>query len=548
MMHWKFVDGIIAYQVPGIRIEIAAVKAKADRLPRFLPEFPKALPGASPLVLWEWTQYKIIVTAKSADNIQVRVGDDWLDPLGNGVFQFQFRNRVGSAIIHFHGLSVPDLAVEVLTQKLGAAGEPESHARAFRQLQAELVSILSTLVFDLSSPTAQGTLITDEPAGPLYTYYFLRRHGERIVESLHAVAEAPHRVLAREQTLMETFKIRRLGVSSIQWGIAHPATWVETPDREAAWAVASNRYYIPGMLLEDRAEESFDTHENRFVKYFVDLLARSSDNALALARAARRDDLRLHHELMDTAASLHGAAGWWWMRDVGDLSHMPDESLVIHRMDGYQFLYNIYPEYLFGRTPFAYGLEQCIASRNVAELYEYWCFLKLVATLSGPGSFGTCKFRPRTNLTGGLRWSVEAEYPEHNLRVTYNREFHGGPSSAGEQTSYSVEMRPDIVVSQNGKAIVVFDAKFRFTMPPAGLREPGAAEYSPESDDLRKMHSYRDALKVRAAVVLYPGDQAVFYDQGTAETKSTTIIDLITDSAWQGVGAIPLAPEAGGDV
>ena len=61
------------------------------------------------------------------------------------------------------------------------------------------------------------------------------------------------------------------------------------------------------------------------------------------------------------------------------------------------------------------------------------------------------------------------------------------------------------------------------------------------TDDLVKMHAYRDALpNVRAAVVLYPGAVSVF--RTLDKRKHVLTLRDILHGDWEGVGAIAMAP------
>ena len=61
------------------------------------------------------------------------------------------------------------------------------------------------------------------------------------------------------------------------------------------------------------------------------------------------------------------------------------------------------------------------------------------------------------------------------------------------------------------------------------------------TDDLTKMHAYRDAIPhVRAAVVLYPGDTSVF--RSLDGVKRTLTLAEVLSGAWEGIGAVALQP------
>jgi predicted component of viral defense system (DUF524 family) len=55
------------------------------------------------------------------------------------------------------------------------------------------------------------------------------------------------------------------------------------------------------------------------------------------------------------------------------------------------------------------------------------------------------------------------------------------------------------------------------------------------------MHTYRDALDVRAAVALYPGTEALFYTHDAETLSDLTVGEILTQDIV-GIGAIPFRP------
>ena len=56
------------------------------------------------------------------------------------------------------------------------------------------------------------------------------------------------------------------------------------------------------------------------------------------------------------------------------------------------------------------------------------------------------------------------------------------------------------------------------------------------------MHTYRDALGVRAAVAVYPGSESVFHNVNGTKQKDWTVRDLLLND-WLGIGALPCMPD-----
>jgi predicted component of viral defense system (DUF524 family) len=102
---------------------------------------------------------------------------------------------------------------------------------------------------------------------------------------------------------------------------------------------------------------------------------------------------------------------------------------------------------------------------------------------------------------------------------------------------------------------VVFDAKFRFDVKDLieeGLDKEileeveekavkeGKFEKIVKIDDVYKMHTYRDALQCRAAIVVYPGDKCHFYDVKKGEREIYSLLEVTEN--LEGVGFIGLRP------
>ncbi len=150
----------------------------------------------------------------------------------------------------------------------------------------------------------------------------------------------------------------------------------------------------------------------------------------------------------------------------------------------------------------------------------------------------------------GLRWTTKAIFPGTNWELVFNKSLRR-PSG-----SYSLGLRPDFALTGAG-GLLIFDAKFRFNERDVDRMAAEDAEQALEQDiqqgsvervakqvDLYKMHTYRDALQARAAVALYPGNKAEFFDVERGQRRDLTLANLLEDDGWRGIGALPLRPEA----
>ena len=187
--------------------------------------------------------------------------------------------------------------------------------------------------------------------------------------------------------------------------------------------------------------------------------------------------------------------------------------------------------------------------KDIAELYELWCYFEVEAAVSallGPPAEASA---PALDELGAkLPWSFRVAWPNAGVELFYNLSFSRSAKAANR--SYSVLLRPDIVLRiAEGRSAGdhLFDAKFKVqALGDVVPTDPEAVEdEQPERrgvfkrGDLYKMHTYRDALpRARTVWILYPGTELQFFDEADGVIRDAGRVR--GDAA--GVGAVPLRP------
>jgi predicted component of viral defense system (DUF524 family) len=227
-------------------------------------------------------------------------------------------------------------------------------------------------------------------------------------------------------------------------------------------------------------------------------------------------------------------------------SRLPAHSSVLRTRPGYRELSRLYSD-LLGRSRVAepHDAQRLLELRDAADIYEYWCYFKVVESLEE--LLGKPLRRDRftaSHLEAKFEWGYIAEWDE--VTAIYNESFPRRDSRAAHDPSkgsYSLALRPDITLRSSDGRINLLDAKLkkRFRQAVEGTSNPGQGSsdtFKPE--DLHKMHAYRDALTADSAWVLYPGSnrEPARYSPGP-EAK----LD-VQGNRFQGVGAIALRPDA----
>jgi predicted component of viral defense system (DUF524 family) len=335
---------------------------------------------------------------------------------------------------------------------------------------------------------------------------------------------------------------------------------------------------VPERVFERRVTETLDTPENRFIKRFMDIVLYWCDELQRLnywqKAQSHQPDLQTLREFVRFLRADPLFA------DVGELEIFPASSQVLLRRDGYRECLQVYRLLHIARAPIFDHLQDAIDNRRIDQLYEFWCFFRLAEELAKIlGNWQQPLFSALESDEGGLRHGLSANLG-NGYQLFYNRTFSHGKGSGH---SYSVSLRPDfslMVVTHQKEAtmphpdvgdagtakkdrqlLVVFDAKFRFDekdiQPSQPLEEEmddaqqeGNIERLAKHADICKMHTYRDALKCRAAVVLFPGKEGdgIFYDKNEGKLECCVTLRALTrhiikGKSWEGVGALPLVPK-----
>lgn len=456
---------------------------------------------------------------------RLRVGDRLVPPIDDGLFQFSFANQLGLTSVQpldERGPCCAPLVLEVISPKFPGV---EQHVGFLSALLDDLFARAARLPFTVSADTSRGVIDVPVPPTPLFTLHFLLQHARKLREASAVVVARPHRRLADAPEFVPLAAVSEADPDVLLDVLTSPERWV----RESGFPLATKlRGHAPSDVWQRRPEETLDTPENRFVKAFLrDLLFAAE--ALPRQPWWRHVSAERQRVIHETETHLRQSFSQPMFAEVGEMRRIPSSSRVLLRREGYRELLDAWRLFNLARRPFFGPLQLAIDLRDIATLYEVWCFFALMEEIAAALDI-TPSLSLRVSDEHGLYWRSEARFNSAGTLV-YNRRVRG----------YSVGLRPDYLWYRNGKPDVALDAKFRLDR----------ADWSDETstatvknDDLYKMHTYRDALGLRAAVAVYPGDVERFYDVSRANTDLCSIPTILL-SEREGVGAMSLSPPTG---
>ena len=443
------------------------------------------------------------------------------------------------------------------------------HEREYRQMLREIADLAAEAVLQGFAPASTSFEISPSQAPRLLYQQFAILQARLADEELvDAIAEVVHRP-------------QRDWVSETEWrppgrplrGGGDVARALTTPGRRVPLVTPVGALEtLPSSIASHRSEETVDTIPNRFVKFALsrwrDLAERLGD--LLSSRSEAAYGVRGTAAVEGVIETLDEVLSEPFFREVGRLQDIPTANQVLLKRDGYRQIFSTFA-LIESSLNLRLELDDAIhpSQRNVASLYEYWTFLKLVGAVGeacGDLSASLRLFEHEGDgLSLGLRrgkesqlqWTVSVAGRGLSVSVFFNRSFRT-TDDLGSDGSWSRAMVPDasvLVRPEAGRTRVEnerdldvwlhFDAKYKLDWSSAQFEraaseqeelrtalgeEEQERQSSSRRDDLLKMHAYRDAIRRSAgAYVLFPGTP------GALEFRQ--YVELIP-----GLGAFPLRP------
>lgn len=501
---------------------------------------------------WEWL---LRGPAASLDPIAAALGR-LAERLAPELLLLDFGNAVG----HFRLPGLPPL--EIVSGKWDE--------RHFARMLDELTAIAAGLPFAASETAGlpYDRSVADQP-DVLYHLFVYLRHilsdapppERRLLPALRLILREPHQRFAQTRRVVPTELARGLDPAGFVALASGAGGFVRAGSGPASHLPLARalRGHLPERVDEPHAAITRDTPENRFVKAFLDqatgIVARMRRALQGERTAPFRDGLLRDCDRLDAALRPVAEHPLW--TEVGRMTHLPAASLVLQRRRGYREVYGHFGRLrLATRLPLTdAALRDLLAAKDIAHLYELWCFYTLVATITAILGAPVAAARPRADdFQVGVSWDLAVTWAG-GAQLLYNPRFSRSRPAA--RRSYSVPLRPDIALvipSGPHAGLHLFDAKFRLDRLAATFAdaEDAAEDESERAEerrgtfkraDLYKMHTYRDAIRgTRSVWILYPGTE---FRHFTADPHPATAptIPILGDAIIDGVGAIPLAPD-----
>jgi uncharacterized protein len=504
---------------------------------------------------WEWLLRGPVDHVAAAHKALPGVSD----LIAEGVLLISFGNAVGL-------VDIPHLGrVNVVSGKW--------HEQHYQQMLADVTAIAAGLPFSANSATAlpyDRSVVAHEDV--LYHMFTYLRHilseqaspEQQLLPALRQILHDPHQRFRTSRTMVPLAAAQHIDATSLLQIAAGVGGMVKAPTtlRAASQLAHVLDGQLPEYVDERRVEHSVDTLENRFVKMALGTATAIIERMQQTLSTARRPAAFTARVLQDCDRMLRALRpitqhSIW--RQIGPLNQLPTTSTVLQGRRGYREVYGHYIRLrLATQVPLsAAQVRSLLESKDIALLYEIWCFFALVRALTAMLGSPEVADRPRAGaLELHIPWDLAVRWG-NGVCLFYNPRFSRSRSLG--RRSYSVPLRPDIALElpiPQGKILHLFDAKFKVDRLDTLLPSEEEMDETSGDDaiaerrgifkrgDIYKMHTYRDAIPAARTVwILYPGTESRFFHRHSG--PATIFPGQALPDDLDGVGAIALRPDDG---
>ncbi len=299
---------------------------------------------------------------------------------------------------------------------------------------------------------------------------------------------------------------------------------------------------VPRVIRITKKIETVDVPENRFIKYVLEIFFQFISEV-----RHNLDIAGCHYKTYNETLILEGKLGSILKQSIfKGISHpatLPLNSPVLQRREGYREILRVWLIFDLAAKLFWKGGENVYnaGKRDVAILYEYWLFFRLLDMLQEIYSINPKDVNNLMEQTSdglGLKLKSGQYLPLNgvytkggrnlNVEFSYNRTF-SGKSDYPNEGSWARSLRPDYTLTlwpadfsqkqAEEEELIVhmhFDSKYKIEKLTEIIgRDDENLNIEKEEQrigtykraDLLKMHAYKDAIRrTGGAYVLYPGN------------------------------------------
>lgn len=463
-----------------------------------------------------------------------------------------------------------DVALEIRSVKT-------AYRKDYRKMLEDITDECTDLLMIHSSPVTQRYDIdyTEDTRSLYQKFSFVKAavDSDHFRNAVQRVISMPVTAWTDQIQENDIRRSRKIGASQLRQ-IASRSNRITVPSSHVLYRKMQT---VPSRIRSNVKIDTVDTPENRFIKHaltefrrFCGYICRQIESKES--KIEKRP--YIYHEALALEEKFGSYLHHSLFSDISNPVSLPLNSPILQRKEGYRDILRVWLMFDLAAKLTWKALDDSysVGKRDVATLYEYWLFFKLLRLLEKMFNMNAkdiSKLIQQTRdglglqLLSGKHTAIEGKYSHNgrdlNIKFSFNRTF--GVTTYPKSGSWTRQMRPDYTLSIWPSAFseseaeeqelivhVHFDAKYKVDNLKY-LSPDGEAEISDDEEeellnnekseekegtykraDLLKMHAYKDAIRrTVGAYVLYPGTNKTQPYKGFHEIVP-------------GLGAFPISP------
>lgn len=410
--------------------------------------------------------------------------------------------------------------------KLEVQSVKTSYRKDYRFMLESITKHASDLILQTNSPVNQTFEVdNDINSKTLYQQFcFVKSiiETEDFEVAIQQIIKAPVTEWTSKEEYRDIRSLKKLNSKDVR-NLIHSQNRVKLPSNHSL--TKRGIYSIALKIPYSIKEETTDTPENRFIKhvletflFFCEEIQLKSKNGSRLNEEAKLISDKLENHLQHSL-----------FKEVSKLDSIKLNSTILQKKSGYRevlkakLMFDLSAKLIWQGGEDVYGA----GSKNVAKLYEYWLFFKLLEAIKQTFNIESDEYKKliaKTDdklglkLKQGKQIALNGTYVsrerELSIQFSYNKTFGvKDKNDISKEGSWTLQMDPDYTLSIWPKEIEIkeaekkeqivhihFDAKYKVKNKKENTR------FKPE--DVFKMHAYKDAIRrTGGAYILYPGTE-----------------------------------------
>jgi len=409
----------------------------------------------------------------------------------------------------------------------------------FLKMVNEIISITYELALDFDKFTSLPAKKTDKylPTDKVW-FSILKEIFEGIVEAFNIVSINPSRRFKTRKKKVPPAKVRRAETSLRKW-ISRNQGKLESCQEGAGLIEIGGKEYTVRQLPEERKINSVDTIENRFLKHTLRQIKtkfrrfKNKYGQYSANKSSSAENKGLIERMNSMLETIDNLQRYDFVEQASELRTRNFSSLVLQMAPGYKTIYKYY--FLLQKGLELQGKPFDLYPKDVSELYEYWCYLKIIQLLknnekaelrvSSDELVQVTSNGIRLNLSDSgatkvdffeedgdrftlhYNWSDSNEYAKEKAAqekhlTTFNYSFLENRKSKKPTKNPTGENRPDIMLEVSKKDPSTdkrYPATLRFLFDAKYKQDERHEVLGPKTEDINTMHRYRDAIISRIA-------------------------------------------------